>query len=297
MAGGLTFKSGEVMFNTTAVGGFSEVMLGVDDSVWRPLADGSPDPGFVGTLGSRVIVGLSTYDIENALTYASPDGYPLTGAGFKAWNRNIAHGSTRTTTGGYLLTVAEGMVVPRRLSAAQGVNAQLAMEVIATNANGAIPFTYAANTDAFNAPTQDVAFTLGKILMNGSALADVQSIDLDFGIQVVAPQSDGLPYPKKAGIIERLPILSITTMDIALPATILAGGYAVTQIDAYLRNLTVGASVGAAASSLHIKMAGNVGMACNLRAGGRPGTVTFDVPLYAAGGTAMLILTPDQAIP
>ena len=295
---GTGFLTGEAKFNTTVLGGVAAVLFSANDIPFRPLADGMPDPGFFGILESRPRIGLSTYDIKAALSYASLDGTALSGAGFTAPWRPVAKDGIRTAANSYLLTVPAGMVLPRRLSVSQGSNAQIDLEIIACNTSGTIPFTFASSSTSLFAPTQDVAYTLGPVYLNGSQLTDVQGIDIDFGIREWVTGGDGLPFPKSCGVIERLPIIQVRTLDPSIGATLLAGGYVATQFDVYLRRLIQGGGgTDSGSNSTHLKIACNVGGAHSLGMGARMSETGFTLEPYYASSTAQMILTADQALP
>lgn len=292
------FITEELLFNTTALGGVTTLGLAVNDSEFRPFADGSPDPGFAGVVMSDSRVRIATYDVKNGLTYAGFAGYDLTGAGLKAFARPVANSGIRTNSGSYLITMATGLVLPRRLSASQGANAVLEMEAIGYNTSGTVPITIASSSTALSSPTQDVAFTLGPAVLNGSAVVDLTSMSIDFGIQELMNYADGLIYPKSVGIVGRAPVIRLGLRDAALAAAIVAGGYAVTQLDLYLRRLTLGGGgTTSGASSVHVKVAVDVAMARGLSMGGRPNETGIEVLPYYGGSTAQMVLTTDQALP
>lgn len=294
---GISYVTEEVVFNTTALGGVGTFALNVSDREFRPLADGSPDPGFIGTVESEVRAMLATHDIKNGYTYCGFGGYALTGNGLVVYARPLATAGIRGATDSQRITIATGLVVPRRLTAAQGVAAMLEMEVIGFKSDGTTPIAIATNSTALTSPTQNIAYTLGPCYLNGSQLSDVDSLEIDFGVAELPLRSDGLIYMKNAGIIGRMPVIRLGTRDAALMATVAAGGLAVTQFDAYLRRLTLGGGgTAAGASSVHTKIAVNVGMAKSLAAGGRPHRNGIEIHPYK-DSSEQVVITFDEALP
>lgn len=292
------YVSGECSLAGTALNGISELGLNISDEEFRALADGSPDPGIAAVLASGVRCSLRTYDVKNAIANAAFAGTAISASGgFKAYLREIPANAIRTT-GGYLFTMANGLMLPRRLSVSQGSEASMEFEAIGYNSSGTIPFTYASTTDALLSPTQNVAYTLGPVVINGATTLNlVQGWDLDFGIGESVSMGDGATWPKHAGIISRMPSIAIRTLDLSLGASILAGGYALSQIDFYLRRLTVGGGgTEAIGSSVHIKIACNVASMMSMSFGGRRATLGARVLPYKSGGTEQIVLTSDTAI-
>lgn len=292
------FVTGEVSINGNAVGGVAEYNFASVDGEFRPLADGSPDPGFAGILDNDSRAMFSSYDIKSWLTYALFNGLPLATGGLVAYARPVTGGAIRAAAGSQKFTIATGVMVPRRLSAAQGQNAQIDMEVIGFTSDGTTPIAVASSSDAFLAPTQNLAWTLGPAYLNGTLLADLQSIELDYGLTVDVVKADGLIFAKDAGITSRLPVINVQTLSPAIASTILAGGLPATQFDFYLRKVTLGGGgTVAGASTVHIKCAVDVAMVRGLTVGGRRSATGFQVVPYYGGSAAQIVLSVDQALP
>lgn len=291
------YVSGETVLNTTPLGGVAAINFISSDGEFRPVADGLPDPGFVGILSSNQRVGISTYDLKQGIAAAGWSGTALSGAGLLSYVRPLTAGSVSASASSYLLTVATGMLVPRSISAAQGQAAVMEIECIPYNSAGTIPFTFASSSASFNTPTQDQGYTLGPVHLNGTAIADVESVQVDFGIMESILMSDGHTFAKSASIEGRMPVVTINTKSAALASQVLAGGYAVTQLDIYFRRVTVGGTIAANASTVHALISINVGSASNLQIQGRNVGTTIRVLPYYAGATAVVALSSDVAIP
>lgn len=291
------YVSGETVLNATALGGVAAINFISQDGEFRPVADGLTDPGFAGILQSTQRLGIATYDLKQGIAAAGWNGTALSGAGLLSYVRPLTAGSVSASASSYLLTIATGMLVPRSLSAAQGSPAMLELECIPYNTSGTIPFTFATSSAAFNTPTQNQAYTLGPVLLNGSAIADVESVQIDFGINEQILMSDGTTFVKSAAIESRMPVVTINTRSAALASQVLAGGFAVTQLDIYFRRVTVGAGIAANASEVHALCSINVGVASNLQVQGRNVGTTIRVLPFYASATAVVALSSDVAIP
>jgi len=292
------YQGTETVFNTTAFGGATDVEIAVMDQVATPLADASPDPGFAGVLASAVRIGISTYDIKQAIAAAGFGGSALSGAGFLAYLRPIAASGIRAAASSYLVTAATGTVLPRSLAATQGGYARFGLDVLPWNTSGTNPITIATSSASLNTPTQDQCYTLGPVYLNGTRLADIQNVGINFGIAESVEFGDGDTWPKHIGIIARLPVITLTSLDAALFDQIDAGGLSVSQLDLYFRRVTLGGGGNTAeASSAHIKIAANVGIIDSPMVRGTRSEVTASFRPYVAGGTAQIFRSSDVAIP
>ncbi len=288
----------EVVFNATAFGGVTNADIMVMDQAATPLADASPDPGFAGVFSSAVRIGLMTYDLKQGIAAAGFGGSALAGAGFLAYLRPIAASGIRGNASSYLLTAATGSVFPRSLNATQGAPATFGLDVIPYNSSGTNPITFATSSASLNTPTQDQCYTLGPVFLNGTRLSGIQSVGISLGIQETVEFGDGDVWPKHVGIISRLPIITLSSLDVALFDQIDAGGLAVTQLDMYFRKGTLGGGgVVAEATSGHIKIAANVGMIDSPTIRGTRSEVSATFRPYVASGTAQIIMSSDEAIP
>lgn len=291
------FITGEVVNDTTPLGS-ANLSAANFENVLAPLADGAPDPGFTGVVEAGSMMDIELYDIEQAATFAAWGGTALSGNGVIAYFRNLPDSAVRAAAGSYKATIATGTALPRYLRAAQGSLAAFGVSVIGHNTGGTVPMVIESTSTALTSPTQGVAFTLGPCYLNGSLLSGVTAVNLDFGIQGQEERCDGKVYPSSYGIESRRPSVMIETLNAATAAVIGSGGFAVTQFDFYLQQVTLGGGgVVAAASTVHFKVAINVGNASNLVMGGRRLANGFRLTPFVASGTAAIIMTADQALP
>lgn len=112
------------------------------------------------------------------------------------------------------ITAANGLVIPVSASVSQDGNATFDLETIIRSTNGTNPITISSgqslSSQAFNA-----LWTLGPVSVNGTAIEEVVSARINYGITVEVKRFGGLNFPQRVYITMRRPSIDLTFHDFA----------------------------------------------------------------------------------
>lgn len=110
------------------------------------------------------------------------------------------------------VSCANGLVVPRRVTVNREDGATVALEAAFRSTDGTDPITFATSA-TINADAHNARWHLGPVTVNGGAgIAEVVSVDIDFGIQLLVERFQG-NYPERIYIQRRRPRVSLTFQD------------------------------------------------------------------------------------
>ena len=179
--------------------------------IQRPILDGKVDPEFASIMDIEPRGTIVTTGIDKGLTVCGVDALAIA-SNVDLFFQKVAANSTRASgTSHAKMTIATGLLVPRRISAQQSGVATYELEVIASSSDGTTaPHSIATSESLAGSPATTEQFTLGVFTLNGSAIA-CQGVEIDFGIDVKA---DGAPYPCLVYVHERMPSITITVPDV-----------------------------------------------------------------------------------
>jgi hypothetical protein len=222
------------------------IAQGVQHSLFT--GSGVIDPRMKGILTKRPLFTFGTQAINTALGLIGIDGLPVTtSAKVKFYIQQMSQGGLKTAgSAHYLITVNEGIVVPKRLSVSQDGVAVIEYDAYAVNAanDGTAPVTRTAASALAGTLVHDEGYTAGAITINGTEINLIQSWELDFGIRVNIISGSGSVYPVFCAIIERNPTLTFRTLDAGVLAVLTEAGISLASgAVAKLRTVTKNASV------------------------------------------------------
>ena len=223
--------------------------------------DGSPDPSFAAAMGAAPVISITTPAVATMLgSVAGIDGGKISAATTSTLTlgfQTIVEGGARNVgaTTNKLLTINEGMMIPRSLSVSQGGGAaQISYDIYATydGTNEPIAVTSAALTHTYPSV---VLYGMGPVYLDTTAIDGVQSWSLDLGCREIVHADSGETYPRWVGIDTRSPSATVSCVDLAqiLPANLGILGKAVTtSVKMFLRKRTEGGTYVADNTSEHI---------------------------------------------
>lgn len=267
-------------------------------------SDGLVDPSYTAVREQRPSITFDTSAIATVLAQIGIAGLAVTadadeyGADF--YFQLIAEGGTRTAGANHRrLRMPQGIIVPRRLSAAQGGNAVLSLEALPTYDETNNPLVLATSQSLVGSPSVGELFTVGPVIVNGTTVGDVMGIDIDFGIDVRTETSDGLVWPTYCYIAARQPLITVRCRDVSLLNTLGITGTAQSATDSviWFRKRAEGGTLTADTTAQHIsvtidegrievsRISGNVPLEVELRI--RP---TYD------GSNAIMVINTAAAI-
>lgn len=229
---------------------------------------GAAFPSYAGVLMHDARVNFTTVQLAQMLALCGITGYSPSSSADFAFQMNTEFGTRASTY--RKLGAYKCLVVPRTLDLTQGKEATLAVEVFAAGDDSNAPFAVGTGSLAW---TQAVTekFTLGPMQLNGTDV-QLQSLRLDFGLDIKSVSRDGLAWNVAYYIGEAKPKFTMTTFDLALMGTIQngpAGGLAVTSLLAFAQKIAEGGDNRvAAATAEHISFECTDGLAYIVDVGG-----------------------------
>lgn len=128
-----------------------------------------------------------------------------------------AHAETGRATGAVhrKYSVADGLVIPRRVTCEHRGDAQVFYEVLPISSNGiAEPLAIADTSNVVAAEDDLQRHTIGKTTIAGILLGDIHSWELDFGIVAETQGGDSDIYDTMVSIVECKPVLTLKGVDV-----------------------------------------------------------------------------------
>jgi hypothetical protein len=270
-------------------------------------SDGEVDNRYVSINEQKPMIGFTTTAIAVALAQAGISGVgidvdtPATLGALEAFFHLLVEGGTRAATA-TKVTINEGILIPKTLSASQGAIARLTMEAHASYDGTNDPLVLLAS-QTLPATTPGVAelFTLGPVQLNGVAVNGVTDLSVDFGIELFVEGSDGEVWPRFVAINRRSPVISFTTPDAGLLSTLGITGdpQGATDSVVYFRKIAEGGTRELDATAEHIKFSIDEGMVyvedASASHGSTYGLRVTIVPTFD-GTNAVLVISTASAI-
>ncbi len=227
--------------------------------------DGAIDPTYVAVGTQTPSVTWSSTGIATVLAKCGIAGVPVDASATKTGVlfsfQKMTEGGTRTTGANHItLTMAEGMVVPRTLSADQGGNATISLEAVCSYDGTNDPLELATSQTLTGSPAVAELYTLGPVKINGTDIADAQGVTVDFGIRLLTESGDGQVWPTWIGIATRQPSITVRTRNVellntyGLPGVVLSGSTKV-----YFRKRSEGGTLVADTTAQHTSITINEG--------------------------------------
>ena len=263
-------------------------------------SDGNVDPTYVAINSAKPGITFDLSDLKAFLDSCGIAGCQLVDA--DTYFQQVNPYGTRKTGANHLkLSIADGMMVPRTLTASQGQLAQLAAELWAISSDGSAPLEMTASQALPGGAGTSVAWTLGPVSINGAAVEGIEQVTVDFGIQVDVIASDGAVYPSYVYIASRQPKITLRSMDSLLFDTIGLEGAAqgVTDSVVWFRKCVRGGARVADETEEHVSFTVDDGMitcgAVGVSQGQRIGTEIVITPIYD-GQNAVVVVDTTAAI-
>lgn len=215
-----------VTINGTLIDGITSQSVGHGIQALVNHGDGSPYPRFAGIMKAEPTISFTSRALKKVLDVTGTDGVAISSSVVLFFQKTADQG-LRASGGAHLkLTVSAGLVVPRNARAGQDAEAEISVDIIPVSSDGLTsPITYADSQSLSGSPNQNEKFTVGPASLNGTAY-ELQSIDIDFGLEVRTHMHSGLPYPVRAHIARAAPRITLTTFDLAKLATLGVPGVA-----------------------------------------------------------------------
>ncbi len=244
------------------IGGITDQAIAPGLSEMLLAGDGAVDPTYVAVAESRPVISFTSTDVVSLLAEGS-DTFAVAGlklsasAIAKAFLQKLDEGGTRAGAGNHVsVAVNEGIMVPRTLTAADNQPATLTCDIVATFDGSNAPLVITDSQNLLGTAAVSTAYVQGPVTLNGSGLDGVQSITVDFGIELMVLSGDGAVYPTYVAIASRRPRITVRVSDAGALADWGLTGTAQSATDSlvWLRKVTEGGTRVADVTEEHIKI-------------------------------------------
>ena len=236
-----------VEFNATVVGGITQQAGRLGTTIVGEARSGEPYPRNKVVTEQKPEVDFTSIECAAALAQCGALGSSIAdlAAGLKLYAYMNLDGGLRATGSTHRkITIVEGIVYPTTLSWQNAGLAQVAYRAMAKYDGSNAPI---ASTDDSAVPTasdDDERFSCGPVTIGGVSIDQVTSLNIEFGIEVMAKARQGAIWPTDIWIKSISPTITITTDDVLdwAAAAIPTGGLACTQANTilYLRKWNAG---------------------------------------------------------
>lgn len=217
-----------VVLDMTKIGGITAQSMPTGTEVQNDPDSGQINATFQAVIAQKHIPTFSTQAVGTTLTKIGTQGWTIAGVFFAMYAQKWAAGAGRASGSVHNKYVyRNGLVVPESLSVAHGENASLSCIGHITFDGSNSPIVVTANNVLVTGFVENERFGLGPITIAGKTIANVKSIELSFGLDVVSDGSDGDIWDTFVSLRSVQPILTIrgTQLDIAESGNFPVGGY------------------------------------------------------------------------
>ena len=258
MAIGELLTIGAGMHNVTRIPVIIDMSSGRGIELSTLAQSGDADPTFSAVSGFSPKYSFSTHALGLALTTLGLDGTACTSlAKFLVYYTQIDEQALRTAGLAHRkCAINYGLVVPVSLSLAVGEFAKLNYEVHVgyDGTNAPLIFTASEALPAWAAVSQ--AFTLGKVKINAAIVPGVQSVDVQFGYEVLSRRSNNDVYPTFLAIMQRNSKITIETNEPYNLATlgVVGTSSSTNTAEIYAQKYSSGGSLVADATAEHVSL-------------------------------------------
>jgi len=248
------YKSHVVQVDGVDIDSIQNLSFGANTDVFKDVLTGEVEPRFVSTNSHNPTITIDTLNIKAILDLAGLNGKEITGGNFTTFLKRLAGGGVILAGSSHLkLTVNEGILIPRTITAAQNGQATASYECAPRFDGTNDPVEFSDGQVLAGAINDNQIWTVGKATVNGIPI-QITEINVDFGFDLILEGSDGDPFASFVSINFRQPTVSIKTADASLAAQIKAKGQRITSgVIFYLRKMAQGAQRDSDISTTHIK--------------------------------------------
>jgi len=211
---------------------------GIDSNFIRATLGGSGQPERYGTaiIGKAPIARFATRAIKLTLDKTTTVGLKIDGTDtLTLWLKMYADGAMRKgATSHTKMVIDNGLIYPVTLRASNTDMAELdvACSVCERTGDGSHPVSNTASQSldpAAGSEEADLHYILGDVTYNAVDDEGVQSVSIDFGVNVAPIGGNGLIYPKGLYVASVQPLIRIVTQDVDMVASIGEAGLDLTS--------------------------------------------------------------------
>ncbi len=227
-------------------------------------AAGHHDPQFVAIAEQRPMFRITSTELDTILAAVGVGGAALA-TGYLYLKAGAATGSVaRATTSHSRLLITSGYIFWERISLQHNAVGTIDV-VVAANYNGsANPIVFGGSVALSGNLTAASFFGAGPVVVNGSAVTGIKSIEIASGLQLLQEGSGSEVWPTWTSAMETKPSITIQTLVPTNWNTYGIGGTALdssTGIECYARKFSASGSRVADLTAEHVKFTGADGIA------------------------------------
>lgn len=254
------YSVGAVVINDTAdilIGGITQMDVEMGTTVTGEPTSGSASPRFSSVTAIKPSASFQSRAIDEILNNFDPTGFDISAlaTGLELYLNQHKPGGTRDLTAAIKYLIAEGIVGLKTLSCDHQGDAIIGASILPTwdGSNDPIVKTEGAG---FPAVAGENRYTIGPCTVGGKLLTGVQSVEFEFGQNMLSVGSDSDIYDRRASIRDYTPTITLRGNDPDwwksdfIPSTGLACTHANSII--YLRHRLLGSTYVADGTATHI---------------------------------------------
>lgn len=237
------------------------------------------------------LTGILSLAIPTSTTYTSID----------VWLAKMAEAGTRAGASSHpKVRINEGMLIPLSITASQNQPAKINCAVIATYDGTNNPFAYSTGQSLPSVLNFDQAHTLGPISFNGTVQNGIESVTIDFGLEIIVQASSGEVWPTFCGILRGVPFIDYTSLDVPDWLTMTLTGTAQSSTDSVVYLTAMTENSVRAGSGSHISFTMDDGINIPRTVGGsnnQPARAGFRLQPTFDGTNSVLVYAKNATLP
>jgi hypothetical protein len=297
-----------VGLGTGVLGGITQQSIANEAEIKGEITSGQVMARYLAMYAQKIAPNFATQAVATALGLCGTAGLSLgtlTG-GMKFYAQQYASGGSRAAGSTHRsFQFLAGLLVPRTLSVEHRGDATLNYDAVVIDGGGGDPVIISDSValPALTSAGEDEKFTLSTAQAGGVALGEKTSMQIDFGLDVVAESGDSEIWDTYASIRQMQTVLSFKGIDAEWfkSTNVPLAGKAGTHLNTifYLQKRAHGSTYVAAGTASHIKFTA-AGMAYIDKpfdaSGNNAAEITLKMPLYFDGTNLPLTVNTASAI-
>lgn len=171
------------------------------------------------------------------------------------------------------------------LRASQGGTAEASARIVPVSVGGAAPLVPAGSLALAGTSAVNHVYTMGPVKVNGTTLAAVQDIDVQWNVVPDIVADSGDPYFSYVGIASQSPTVTFRTRDTGIIATYAQTGAALSALVVYFRKRSTSGINVADGTAEHIALTASAGTLRVRQVSGMTGVVECQATLIKPNAT------------
>lgn len=278
------------------ISGVSGTNISEGSQIQRPMYDGEEQPRVAHVSSYDQGIDFVTSQIKTFLDLVANStdvcaGKAISGTDtFDLYSQLVTSGGSRETGSSHQkYVVNSGLLVPTSLSCGNDQAGSVSCMIYPVSDGTNNPVVYSGSSALVGTPAPTTQYYSGPVLLNNTALDGVQSISINFGLDVRKMREKGLADATLCYIHFKSPSITVTTTNIDLAATYNRGVAISSSTKAFLRAGTANGSRVAEGTDAHLSFTASQGMIQSRAISGSPQTMAIDILPTFDDSNAILI--------